>query len=373
MKITLVSDLHIKSRTWQNYPALSGDAYKALLALDSQTEGDKDILICAGDLFDSSRPSADNCFSVKCVLGKWNKVFYIQGNHEMQPNASWFQGVLDNSCPLLPTVGEEVADKLVLLGYDYQRHEDVPDMLSSFRSTFEQEGPYNRYVCVIHQAVDCMFGIPGVYAVTLDQLREISKGYKVTWICGHVHKNKLVEESDGDFQFYSPGSLYPLSISEIDDFHGFTQMEAVYDNPGSAPRIVFHKKPISVRTYEKIVSSSPEEVLVKAESMYQKDKEEMQAGTKLVPYLRVVPAEGADPASLVVHPKHETLVHVIRDVVEIQTQMPASLLASTFTFADAVREECADDAGLSDISQFILASSDPVADIHKVTQALLGK
>lgn len=370
LRITVVSDLHIKNRTWQNYPAMTGDVSMALEKV-IKTSAPCHTMVLAGDLFHTPRPSSEDAILAGQLFYNANKVFFIDGNHEKQPVYAWASAINMYTERLTPHRARKLADGLYILGADYERDVDAQaQFLGTMRQTMlsvQEEYPSASFIAVIHQAVDCFMGRQDVYTVTRKQLEALSQGLRVTWICGHIHVSKVVETGIPGVTIISPGSLYPLSSDELSAEHGYVQL--TWDGKSLSAE----KVPVKVRSYSKLRTSSVDAVRKEAERLWEADKEAVLLGSMLVPYLRVVPEKGTDPRSLRLPPTEElpVLVDVVSDVVEADDRMRELVQASEqYSFPDAVSDECGDDQELRSACLDILASDDTMKTISGLVEKI---
>ena len=95
MRIWLTSDWHLADGAWIKRPEIAGDAFRSLEVLMEKAEPE-DVILAAGDLFDTKHPLAKHVARAKDLLdcnypavADKPTLLYLQGQHEMQTEVPW--------------------------------------------------------------------------------------------------------------------------------------------------------------------------------------------------------------------------------------------------------------------------------------------
>lgn len=87
------ADLHLEDGAWSTRPAIYGDAYYSFEQIIDYCIANRLALVLGGDVLEKkqnlARPIAKLCDGLSRMQAADLKVYYIQGNHEYDRNASW--------------------------------------------------------------------------------------------------------------------------------------------------------------------------------------------------------------------------------------------------------------------------------------------
>jgi DNA repair exonuclease SbcCD nuclease subunit len=186
MKISIISDMHL------GYPRFEEDSFiqaeNAFLDADSKS----DLIICAGDVFDTKIPKLEAIKRAAAIFRKVSKpIFVIHGNHERRSsgmtNPVQLLSEMD-SVRYLHAKGEEFVldgEKLFIFGIG-----SVPEELASAALSAALKGkiiPQDAFkILVLHQTVAGI--VPGEHGhITLEELDASPFDLIVN---GHIHETK---------------------------------------------------------------------------------------------------------------------------------------------------------------------------------------
>ena len=230
-KFLFMADLHVKLRTWQNFPGLYGDSYEGLhkvIELGAEgklaSSGLPDTLVIGGDLFDSNKPTSFDVLEVYRFLRKFRNVLYISGNHD-NARPSWLEGLSPYYQPLSSLGGGEFVvalDDAIIAGVPWSP--DPDDVKYHIRNALSSVVQHDRYAgasnvfLVLHSSFKHLLGFDGSYQLDIAFINSLAIDKPITVLVGDIHKFSTRCIDAG--KIHSPGSLYPCNWGEIDEHHG---------------------------------------------------------------------------------------------------------------------------------------------------------
>ena len=204
-KAILISDAHVKSRLWTNFPSIQGDAYRALQIV-ADAASDKVVISC-GDFFDSNRPSSKDLEAAAGLIRRSSEFLYVQGNHDdCTPS---IVDSLDGTHIHLNSNGYAIGNTCIF-GVDYQNTKDkVITELRNIAEQIEAQGlsAYER-VIIMHQSLKEFFNMGSLEAADI----YAAVGDDVKVFIGDIHSYGLVQHGDGFVM--SPGPLVPQDLNQ---------------------------------------------------------------------------------------------------------------------------------------------------------------
>lgn len=202
----LISDTHIKSRLWTNFPGIQGDAYQALKIVAEEAKGIP--VISCGDFFDSNRPSAKDLEAAADLIRSASVFLYVQGNHDdCVPS---IVDSLDGRHVHLSSNPYRVGNTDIY-GVDYQNtHDKVLEKLKEISEDIHiRESVATYQVIVMHQSLKEFFSMSTFKASDIFDI----VGGKVKVFIGDIHLYGMVQHEEGGF-IMSPGPLVPQDLSQ---------------------------------------------------------------------------------------------------------------------------------------------------------------
>lgn len=208
--IHITADLHIKNRLWNNCTKIQGDSYEALTSFPVAND---DILIDCGDIFDVTRPKAEDVAAAQLFLEKFKKVYAIIGNHD-KTYPTWLSMLLPaEKLVLLSDIPVKPAEAtyLSLFGHDYTTSRE--ELLEFLQTVADYPPGMGTKVIVLHQAFKEILSIPGAFELSYDDLTGIFGDQKVIVLAGHVHVHKIINKVP-NIVLCSPGPLVPQDLQQ---------------------------------------------------------------------------------------------------------------------------------------------------------------
>lgn len=311
-KGVLISDTHVKSRLWTNFPQIQGDSYRALEQIKDAARGS--FIISCGDLFDSNRPSSTDLECVSNLMRSVEKFYYISGNH-------------DDCVPsIVPSLGTnavhlyqspQLINGVPVFGIDYCNSKDLLiEDLTEVASEMLKLDPSVRPVLVMHQSLDVFFM---TYTITLQEIRDIL-AHPCDIFIGDIHVRKLITSHEGFC--LSPGPLVPQDIGQAKHQQG-----ATYVDFSSGTHVELKDIPVKVRDYTFL--DSPEEL----ESAF---KKALETDSDMLP---PVIAVKVDPSYKLPKKYKSNVVIVLLDTITEKLQKKAVEKATVSSLEEAVKNE----------------------------------
>ena len=309
----LISDAHVKSRLWTNFPQIQGDSYRALEKIKEAAKGS--FIISCGDLFDSNRPSSTDLECVSNLMRSVEKFYYISGNH-------------DDCVPaVIPSLGTnavhlyqspQLINGVPVFGIDYCNSKDLLiEGLTEVASEMLKLDPSVRPVLVLHQKLDVFFMKDPT--ITLQEIRDILT-HPCDIFIGDIHIRQL-KVSDEGFCL-SPGPLVPQDIGQAKHQQG-----ATYVDFSSGTHVELKDIPVKVRDYTFL--DSPEEL----EGAF---KRALEADSDMLPPVIVVKV---DPSYKLPKEYKSNAVIVLLDTITEKLQKKAVEKATVSSLEEAVKSE----------------------------------
>jgi len=215
IKILHTADNHVGCRQY-GMQQREDDFYLALQRATIAAVNERaDVLLIAGDLFDSSKPSARAVLEVKNCVDEAKRhgleVLGIEGNHDLTQDSYWLR-----VCGIVPLDEGYENDMLGLraIGVNYCRPDDLLTKLEMIATTCEAEG--KKYPLVaLHCGVaemNCSFNPDVSQQQLVPLLKRIGCAYCAL---GHIHIP--CEQIVDGIMFVQPGSTECKSVDEPHD------------------------------------------------------------------------------------------------------------------------------------------------------------
>lgn len=357
LPVLVASDLHLKRRTWTNWPELSGDAYLALSdvvsihqALQEHNINIKNLLLC-GDTFDSNMvSSSDVCYlsSLTEYMSKFGTTYYIRGNHDsIEPSyVSAVPGTYELS-ELSPVVFGD--DEAYLWGIPYTASkEQLLPKLSAISDYIKLHDIRKPVYIAMHQAFQHVIDIDFAYQLSSSDVEAIFDR-PLHILVGHIHKldcRPLSGPCSGG-SILSLGSLYPTAWENIPTFHGVHIVDLI-----SGDRVSVN---IMIRDY---VTVSPEDAL-SLESAFERISACHNAGLHATAVRATIPESVTAEEAAAIAAKFPAHLRVRfgRTAAETAPQRHATTPSSgTYSILDAVREDLKVNNSANWEQLFVLAS-----------------
>ena len=208
LKIAHIADNHLRDRQY-SLNERGNDFYVGLKnAIKAAIDSGADIIICAGDLFDVSRPSANNV-SVRLkeinsyLIEKNVPMYVISGNHDISC-CDWIGVYETGKGGVIPIDNKEIITEsgLSIYGIPYC----APN---KFREIIKDPKTYD--VVVWHSEIAEFVTFGGTDFVSID---DVPEGKCQVLMMGHLHIHKKIKrDTDGMVVAY-PGSSELCSSSE---------------------------------------------------------------------------------------------------------------------------------------------------------------
>lgn len=377
-RFLFMADAHIKARTWTNSLQLTDDSYTALntiietLPKLSDGSGRREpisTLVIGGDWFDSNRPSSTDILRTNYFLDQFSCVYYIAGNHD-NVNPSFLSAFDCNRTVNVRLLTEipvklDEQENVWIAGIDWMSSSDrlqelITDICSDWKAAHTAE---EVLYLVLHTSFQHLLHVDGAYKLTQEFIERVTEGTSIRVLVGdvHVRNTSYIEHSDGHNRYiHSPGSLYPLSIDQIDHQHAVSVIDAVSGEITDVP--------VKVRSYS-VLKYTTDERLMELYTRIVTSSEHLP----LCPFIRVLVGADED-VHIDVTQFPDAVVQVLRESADMQEQR----LDTTHgcTLIQAAVEEAGDDALLSQLVEAILVADDPLQelktwlDFWKVTQTV---
>jgi DNA repair exonuclease SbcCD nuclease subunit len=240
VRVLLIADSHLgfdlpvrprSTRRRRGYDFLANYA----AALQPALNGEVDLVVHAGDVFDRSQVPKALAYQayepLRRVADLGVPVFIVPGNHERSrlPHARFalHPGVHVFDRPR--TFVARVRDRRVALsGFPYER-DDVRARFGALveETEWRREGGVQRVLCIHHCVEGATVG-PGEYTFTtaaeVIRAREIPADFSVV-LSGHIHRHQVLTTDLArhvlDVPILYPGSIERTSFAELDETKGF--------------------------------------------------------------------------------------------------------------------------------------------------------
>ncbi len=214
MRIAHISDTHLGYRQY-NLDVREQDIYDSFnQAIDIALEKEADVLIHAGDLFDSPTPPIKALYTLKDALKKIEgkmKFICVLGEHDtpkrrgMAPQKLFDVDLLGGNYSL----DQMVIDDVLFAGISNLRGR-ATDHLKNELSKFDKIAEdYKGSVLIIHQAIKRFLPFEGAYQLKEDDLPRNATYYAL----GHIHARDM--ESFGKGKLAYSGSTEIMNKDEI--------------------------------------------------------------------------------------------------------------------------------------------------------------
>lgn len=349
-----MSDAHIKARTWQNKPKLTGDAYHALARLGAELEwlGDSapDTLVVGGDWFNSPYPSSDDLMKSFSFFGRFRWIYFICGNHDnTNPPLIEVADAIrnDQTCTIrLCRQLTHLAAGVVIAGVHWTPDAAaLKEELAAIADAYDRSEASQLYL-VTHAPFKHLLGFDGGWQIESKDITDLFTTKSVMVLAGDVHTRHTLQASD-NVTIHSPGSLYPLSRDKmLDDW----SVSLINIADGSITDVDVTARPV----YAVSFSDMPHLIQLASETSA------LAAAAGQLPPLLFLSVEGDAVPNLSELPS-DVVVELDRgaDAVEDVQQIQQ---ADVQTLEEALRSELADEDE-SAMAVALLCSDDPLAEL----------
>lgn len=225
MKIGVFTDMHLGNRQY-GLEERENDFYSQYFkAIDLFIQNDVDCVICAGDVFDKSRPSPrslkvfiegvrkleENSINFLNIIGNHS---LIQSNDFITPDEILLEIFSDSSYILLDEQNTYATDEVFIAGLPYHFQFETENFLEKVKdlNNLAKKNSSKLSILVLHQSFQEYSGFPGE-DMSIGDL-DISNFDLI--ICGHIHSFVLAEITDNQI-YLGPGSLERSSVAEARD------------------------------------------------------------------------------------------------------------------------------------------------------------
>lgn len=202
------ADLHLEDGAWSTRPGIYGDAYYSFQQIVEYCIKQRLPLILGGDVLEkksnSARPIAKLCDGLTRMQSVGLDVYYIQGNHEYDRNASWLSV---HSWPVHMHKQSTMFAGVYVYGLDWLPRGEIQTAL--------QEVPTKTHILVTHQVWKDFMGEVGRTECDLSDVHHVQ-----TVLAGDFHVTKFVDGVNAQGQpvrMFSPGSTAMQDMGETPD------------------------------------------------------------------------------------------------------------------------------------------------------------
>ena len=204
-------------------------------ALRPAMNGEVDVVVHGGDVFNRSRPLASVAYQalepLRRVAARGTPVFIVPGNHERSriPHARFaaHPNIRIFDCPRTYTIDIR-GHRIAFAGFPYER-EDVrsrfPELLRDTK--WEAHGASSHVLCMHHCAEGATVG-PADFTFTtasdVIRLRDVPSAFSAV-LSGHIHRHQVLTSDLSGRRLGTPvlypGSIERTSFAEIGEEKGF--------------------------------------------------------------------------------------------------------------------------------------------------------
>lgn len=235
-KAILISDAHIKSRLWTNFPNIQGDSYEALKLV---ADASKDLpVISCGDFFDNNRPSSKDLEAAANLMRNASTFYYVKGNHDDCDPC--IIDSLDGNHVHLRSDTPVALGKSFIFGIDYQNTKDkIINQLQEIaeRVALSKNLQKGHTIVIMHQALKEFFNMSTFEAKEVFDIL----GPSVKVFIGDIHNYGLVSSDGGSGFIMSPGPLVPQDLNQARRPQNYYEIDT-YD-------LSLNSVPLKVREY----------------------------------------------------------------------------------------------------------------------------
>ncbi|MAH42220.1 hypothetical protein CL614_00645 [archaeon] len=227
LKFAHISDCHIGC--WHNHPELEDKPLKAFeRAINLSISKEVDIILIAGDLFDTNLPPIDDVTMTVKLLKKARdsgiEIFIVAGSHDFSPSGKTMISVLEGA-GLVKNVAkfeenDEVilelteTDKIVIAGMMGKRAGLESELFKKIKPIELTEEQKNKFrIFMFHSAIE-EYKPEHLKEMHALPIYDIPKGFDY-YATGHVHHTFEMKE-DGLGAVIFPGALFPCNFQELE-------------------------------------------------------------------------------------------------------------------------------------------------------------
>lgn len=208
MRLVHMSDTHLGYKQY-NLDIREQDIYDAFnQAVDIAIEERTDVIIHAGDLFDTPRPPIKALYTLKNALRKLNnkiKFLAVLGEHDLPKRRAMIPHNLFNIHVLgLYDLDQIEIDGVLFAGISNIRGKAVDHLkqeIKKFESLAENK---KSSVLVLHQALKKYLPFEGAYQLTMDDLPTNASYYAL----GHIHSRQIEDFGNGKLTYCGSTEIF---------------------------------------------------------------------------------------------------------------------------------------------------------------------
>lgn len=228
------------------------DIYEAFEELVEAVRKEKpDLLLIAGDLFDSPRPPIRALMRARELLGRLRlsgvRICHVIGDHEIPKRVKDFPptAILEEVSDYAGLRNIVMGDDLIVTGLDRVRLSEKDEALSILGELAEEAKRFKKRILLAHAPL----------RGPENMVKDLPKGYSY-YALGHEHDRRAFS-IDGSAAAY-PGSIEILSTSEIEGWSRFGKGFLLIDFSGDEP-IVQEVNLSSIRP-QRLISAGVEDL-----------------------------------------------------------------------------------------------------------------
>jgi len=263
MRIAHIADTHLGYRQY-NLDEREQDLYDVFNELiDRIIEERPDIIIHAGDLFDSPNPRIKALYTVKKALKKLDgKIpFYcILGDHDIpKRRAMPPQALFDVKILGVYSLGYVKHNGVLIAGISNIKGRAIPILKKELKKFEVIAKDYKKSILVLHQAIKTFLPFPGAYEITENDLPRGVTYYAM----GHIHSREISRFGTGILAY--SGSTEILRKDEISSWEKKGKGFFIVDIDQDEPEI--HKINLGVRPQINLVIE-PDKINIIREELF---------------------------------------------------------------------------------------------------------
>jgi DNA repair exonuclease SbcCD nuclease subunit len=212
LKLAILGDFHF------GYDRFYEDSFNQAEIALKKAEENSDVLLIAGDIFDTKTPKPEVMGKTLEIFSKIKKpIFVIHGTHERRPKGFFnpidilVKAGMVNSCHLKPTYFEKEGDKIMIYGMG-----GVPEEYSKVAIEKLNPKPVEDVfsIFMFHQNIK-EFMPPVEHGLFIEDLPDNFNLY----VGGHLHKNYEIQK--GEKHLIIPGSTVLTQLKKEEKVKGF--------------------------------------------------------------------------------------------------------------------------------------------------------
>jgi DNA repair exonuclease SbcCD nuclease subunit len=245
-------------------------------ALRPALDGEVDLVIHGGDVFNRSRPPTSVAWQafepLTRVAEKGIPVLVVPGNHERGriPQIRFAQHPRIHLFDRPRTFTLDVRGiRLAIAGFPSERHDVRTQFADLVEATRWRKVDAHAKLLCIHQCVEGATVGPNDFTFTtaadVIRARDIPAGFSAV-LSGHIHRHQILTHDLAGRPIAAPvlypGSIERTSVAEADEDKGFMMVDVTCDGPSAAIGWQFHQLPArSLVRREIALESVPDDTL----------------------------------------------------------------------------------------------------------------